>query len=131
MMSQDRPRTTRPKTRVLLSVPLSTEQKVELARLAGAKPVSAYARERLFPANDNEAPAQPARTRAPAKDTAALAKALALLGPVSSVLKSLAHAMASGALPFSPNTEAAILKACADITETKALLMKGLGIRER
>lgn len=109
----------------------SRKQRAELERRAAGRPIGPYLRTVLFPANDNEAPPQPTRTRAPAKDAAALAKALALLGPAATTLKFIAHGIASGALPLSPDTEAAVLKACADIRDAKALLMKALGIRER
>jgi hypothetical protein len=117
------------KARRTLSVPLTPEQIADLARRAGKRPLSAFVREHLFPANDNTRP-KPARPRR-AELAAFAAKVLALLGPVSTTLKSIAHAMASGVLPFAPDTEAAVLKACADIAEIKSLLMKALGVRER
>lgn len=131
MMPEQRPKSREGKTRRILSVPLSPEQKEELARRAGREPVSAYVRERLFPANDNDPAGKPARSRAPVKDAAALARLLALLGPAASALKDIAHRIASGLLPFEPDTEAALRKACADIAEMKKHLMKALGIRER
>lgn len=127
MMPEDRPLPKKPKTRRLLSVPLSPERHAELNRRAGRQPVSAYVRDLLFPANDN-APAR--RHRRTFKEAATLASVLALLGPVAQVLKQLAQGIASGILPFAPDTEAAILKACNDIAEMKALLMKTLGVRE-
>lgn len=117
------------KTRHILSVPVSPEQMADLARRAGRRPLSAFVRDHLFPANDNTPP-KPARAR-PTELAAFAAKVLAVLGPVSTTLKSIAHAMASGVLPFAPDTEAAVLKACADIAEIKSLLMKALGVRER
>lgn len=118
-----------PKTRQILSVPFTPEQVMQLAQRAGGRPLSAYVRDQLFPANDNTPP-KPARAR-PAEQAAFAAKVLAVLGPVSTTLKTIAHAMASGVLPFAPDTEAAVLKACADIAEMKTLLMKALGVRER
>ncbi|WP_083556553.1 hypothetical protein [Hyphomicrobium sp. NDB2Meth4] len=132
MMPEERPKQT--KARRILSVPLTPEQDAELERRAGRQSKSAYARERLFPANDNE-PAAKRRPRggAPVKDHAALAKVLALLGKsdAGSSLREMAGLARMGALPVTPETEAALLKACADISDLKALLMKGLGIRER
>lgn len=128
MMPKERPTTRQGKARKLLSVPLTPERHAELERRAGRQPVSAYVRGLLFPANDNS----PARKhRRTFKEAAALASVLALLGPVAQVLKQLAQGIASGLIPFEPDTEAAILKACRDIAEMKALLMKALGIRER
>lgn len=117
------------KMRQILSVPFTPEQMADLARRAGKRPLSAFVREHLFPANDNALP-KPARPK-PTELAAFAAKVLAVLGPVSTTLKSIAHAMASGVLPFAPDTEAAVLKACADIAEIKTLLMKALSFRER
>lgn len=100
----------------------------ELARRAGRLPVSAYARGQLFPANDNAPVAKP-RPRSPVK-AAFTAKVLATLGPIHTSLNAIADGLASGLLPFTPDTEAAVLKACADIAAMKSLLMKALGIRE-
>lgn len=117
------------KVRHILSVPLSPEQMAQLARRAGQRPLSAYTRDQLFPVNDNNPP-KSSRPRSAGREKFA-AKALALLGPTSTALKAITHAVASGLLPFAPDTEAAVLKACADIAEIKALLMKALGVRER
>lgn len=134
MMTEERPLPKPAKARKLLSVPLSPERHAELERLAGRQPVSAYVREQLFPANDN-APASKRQPRgmAPVKDHAALAKILAAMGKsdAGSSLRAMTHLARMGALPITPETEAAILKACADIADMKALLMKALGIRER
>jgi len=129
MMSEECPKPKDRKVRHILSVPFTPEQVADLARRAGRRPLSVFVRDQLFPANDN-APPKTARPRS-AEKLAFAAKILALLGPTYTALKSIAHATASGLLPFSPDTEAAILKACADIAEMKALLMKALGVRER
>lgn len=129
MMREPRPKPKKRKTRLILSVPMSPEQMAQLAHRAGGQPLSAYTRDQLFPANDNNAP-KSLRPRSPAKAVFA-AKALALLGPIASALHSIAHGIASGLLPYAPDTQAAVLKACADITDMKAVLMKALGIRER
>lgn len=128
-MPDQRPKYKERKTRHILSVPVSPEQMAQLAYRAGRQPLSAYAREQLFPANDNTPP-KSARPRSGQREALA-AKSLALIGLTASSLKAIASAMASGLLPFAPDTEAAVLKACAEITEIKSLLMKALGIRER
>lgn len=128
MMPEERPKPKATKPRHILSVPLSPEQRAELARRAGRNPISVYARGQLFPANDN-APVAKARPHSPEK-AAFAAKVLATLGPLHTSLTTIAHGLASGLLPFTPDTEAAILKACADIAAMKSLLMKALGIRE-
>lgn len=132
MMPKERPKQTRSQARNILSVPVSPEQRAELERRAGRRPISAYARDTLFPANDND-PAGKPRTHAKTsrKDVAALASVLGTLGPVANVLKQLTHGIASGVLPFAPDTEAAIMKACQDIADIKAMILKALGIRQR
>lgn len=128
-MREPRPNSKPVKARRILSLPLSPEQLIELARRAGRKPLSAYARDQLFPVNDNIAP----RVARPRSQTTAAyaARVLALLGPTASSLHSIAQGIASGLLPYAPDTEAAVLKACADVAEMKTVLIKALGIRER
>lgn len=121
-----------PKARCIISVPVSPEQKAELERRAGRRPISAYARDTLFPANDNT-PVKPRGSgRAPNKDRASMAAALAKIGQsdVAQNLRALTHLAKIGALPISPETEAALIKASADIADIKAHFMKALGIRE-
>jgi len=116
------------KSRRILSVPFTPEQMADLARRAGGRPLSAYARDQLFPANDN---IPPKRARPRSAERAALAsKLLAMLGPIHTALATIAQGLASGVLPVTPDTEAAVIKACADIAAMKSLLMKALGIRE-
>lgn len=128
-MPENRPKQT---SRVILSIPLTRDLKADLERRAGRLPLSAYARGMLFPANDNI----PRRARAhkySRKDQQALTAILARLGAmeVSASLHELARLARIGALPITPEVEAALLKACADIDAIKALLMKAIGIRER
>lgn len=129
-MPDERPTT---RSRHILSVPLKPDQHADLVRRAGREPVSAYARALLFPANDN-APSGPARTRTAlaVRDHVALASLLARIGQQDTAhsLRELAHLAKIGALPVSPEVEAAIAAANADIADIKALLMKALGIGE-
>ena len=129
MIPDPRPKQKGTKARHILSVPFTPEQIADLARRAGQRPLSAFVRDHLYPANDNNQP-RLARPRSREMELFA-AKALALLGPTATSLKSIAQAMSSGLVPFTPDTEAAIVKACADIAEIKTLLMKALRIRER
>lgn len=128
-MPDERPKQT---ARVILSIPLTPDLKADLERRAGRRPVSAYAREMLFPANDNS-PQKPRTARHGGKSRQALAALLAKLGATqtSSSLQELARFARLGALHLTPETEAAIQKACADIAEMKALLMKAMRVRER
>ena len=103
-------------------------------RRAGRQPLSAYARDQLFPANDNQPRLnRQVRGSAPVKGHAALAKILALLGrsEAGSSLRDLAALARLGALPITPETETALFKASVEISDIKALLMQALGVRER
>lgn len=134
MMPKERPmHRNRPKTRIILSVPVSPEQRAELERRAGREALSTYARGVLFPANDNEPVSPPRRIAAPLKDHAALASVLAKLGAsgIGPSLQEMARLSLLGALPLSPETEAALSQACNDVAAIKMLLMNALGIRER
>lgn len=129
MMPEPRPKQS---SRVILSIPLTRDLKADLERRAGRQPVSAYAREVLFPANDN-APRKARAPRRTASERTALATLLARFGASDACrnLHDLAGLARLGALPITPEVEAALLKACADITEIKTILMKALGLRER
>ena len=129
-MPQERPKKS---SRVILSIPLTPDHKADLELRAGAKPLSLYAREILFPANDNarigRRSARQSFSRKARQDSAAL---LAKLGQseMGASLRDL-HLLAKlGALPFTPETEAAIQQACADIADMKSMLMKALAVRE-
>lgn len=133
MMPDERPQQ-KSKPRILLSVPLEPEQKTELMRRAGRQPLSAYVRERLFAANDNApSKARQKRHSSPVKDHAALSALLAKMGKLDAAasLTDLARLARMGALPMSPETEAALNQACADVAAIKSLLMKALGVRQR
>lgn len=128
-MPVDRPKKT---SRVILSIPLTLDLKADLERRAGRQPVSVYARGVLFPANDN-APTNSRTARHYHRDRQALASLLARLGAMETAnnLQEMARFARLGALPLTPEVEAALLQACADIAGIKALLIKALGVRER
>lgn len=129
MMPENRPKQT---SRVILSIPLTPDLKADLERRAGRRPISAYARDVLFPANDN-APRKPRAPRHNRKDRQALAAILARIGSTESSgsLHEMAHLARLGALPMTPEVEATLLQACADIEAIKTLLMAAMGLRER
>ncbi|MEO1610036.1 MAG: hypothetical protein AAFR90_12030 [Pseudomonadota bacterium] len=113
-----------------LSLRLSPAQRRELERRAGKQPLSIYIRAQLFAANDN-APVSGKQDLV--NNRQALAQILAKLGQngIASNLKELADAARSGSLVLDEESNAALLKASADIAEIKALLMQSLGIKER
>lgn len=134
-MPEERPiSTVKPEPPRPFSLRLSDEERSTLAQQAGAQPLGRYVRERLFAANDNTIPARRGyRQRTPIKHDAALASVLAKLGQsgVVSSLNEIARLARLGALPLSPETEAALRDACRNVAEIKSLLMQALGIRER
>lgn len=119
-------------SRVILSIPLTHDLKSDLERRAGRQPVSAYARDLLFPANDN-APRKIRSARYSQKDRHALASVLAKLGAMetSASLLELTRLARLGALPVTPELEATLQQACTDLAAIKTLLTKALGLRER
>lgn len=87
-----------------------------------------YIHSRLF---DPGSPPSPRRRgKAPVKDQKALAQAIGLLGQsrLSSNLNQLARSANTGSLPFTPDTEAALLEAVAEIREIRRLLIEALNL---
>lgn len=111
------------------SLRLTFEQRARLERDAGDSSLSAYIQSRLFdPAN----PPPGRRGKRPVKDHQALAQVLGLLGQsrLSSNVNQLARSMNSGSLPFTPDTEAALVSAAADIQEIRRILIEALNLEE-
>ena len=111
-----------------LSIRLSAEERARLERDAAGLSLSAYIKERIFGV---DAPRRLVRGKAPVRDHQALGQLLALLGAsrLSSNLNQLARAAHVGALPVTPDTEAALQEACDEIASMRAMLMQGLGMR--
>jgi hypothetical protein len=88
--------------------------------------LSDYIRRQLL--GENVAARQPRRR--PVEDEEILSALLSGLGKsrLSSNLNQLARAVNSGSLPVSPETEKAILEACADIKTISNNLTKALGM---
>lgn len=111
----------------VIALRCSPEQRAELARRAAGQQLGSYLRAALFPANDN-APL-PKRRRQATKDDLALTKALLLLGQIAMHIRDQARAAElAGTSPEDDRHAEGIERQLAEI---KALLMKGLGIRER
>jgi hypothetical protein len=110
------------------SLRLSADQRRVLEVRAGRMPLGEYIRSQLFA---GDAPRPPSRRPRPVKDHKALAEVLARLGAsrLSSNMNQLARAANSGALPVTPETQAALRQACQDIAAMKALLMQALGFK--
>jgi hypothetical protein len=89
--------------------------------------LSSYIRWRLF---DPDTPPPRRRSTAPIKDHHAIAEVLAKLGQsrLSNNLNQLARSANSGSLPITPDTEAAIMAASAEITLMRQLLIAALNV---
>ncbi len=110
---------------VPFSMRLTRAQRRRLDMDAGAMTAGQYVRHCLF-----ENPTPQKRTfRRPVQDEQALTQVLGALGRsrLSSNLNQIAKAVHSGSLPVSPETEQAILAACAEVADMRALVVKALG----
>lgn len=118
-----------PKKPSPFSLRLTFEERAALEHDAADMPLGAYIRSRVF---DQSRPPRRTRGKRPVKDHAELAQLMAALGNsrLSSNVNQLAHAVNSGSLPVTPDTEKALLDACADITWMRIALMKSLGLYE-
>lgn len=105
---------------------MTAEEYQKLCEAAGSRTLSDYIRRQLL--GENVAPRQPRRR--PVEDAEILSALLSGLGKsrLSSNLNQLARAVNSGSLPVSPETEKAILEACADIKTLSNNLTKALGM---
>ena len=108
------------------SMRLTRAQRRKLGEDAAPMPVAEYVRSRLF---ENPAPLK--RTfRRPVQDEKALMQVLGALGRsrLSSNLNQLAKAVHSGSLPVTPETEKAIMEACAAVKDIRHDLVNALGL---
>ena len=105
---------------------MSAEEYQRLCEAAGSRTISDYIRRQLL--GNNVAPRAPRRR--PVEGDEILSIVLSELGRsrLSSNLNQLAKAVHSGSLPVSPETEKAILEACAEIKAMSNNLTKALGV---
>ncbi|WP_288805157.1 plasmid mobilization relaxosome protein MobC [uncultured Novosphingobium sp.] len=109
------------------SLRLTFEQRARLEADAAGMSLAAYIHWRLFD------PAQPPprqRGKAPVKDQEAIARVIGMLGQsrIANNLNQLARQANLGTLPVTPDTEAALAEAAADIAAMRAMLVKALGL---
>ena len=110
------------------SLRFTVEERQRLDADAGDLAIAEYIRSQLF-----QNPAKRLRPfRRPVQDGKALGEVLAALGRsrLSSNLNQLAKAVHSGTLPVTPETEAAILAACATVQQMSGQLVQALGLPE-
>jgi len=110
-----------------MSIRFSEPEKALLQRKAGSLPLGTYIREAVL--GPDASPRAP-RRQAPIKDGEALGRLLGLLGQsrLANNLNQLAKAVNTGSLPVTPETEADLNRACAEIAQMRDLLLKSLGI---
>lgn len=109
------------------SLRLTFEERARLEAAAKGAPLGAYIRAALF---DRELPKPQRRRRQGVADQRELARVLAALGAsrLSANVNQLAKAVNIGALPVTPETEAELQQACAEIREMRGALMAALGL---
>src|SRR5262245_16311748 len=105
------------------SLRLTFEERARLEYEAGDQPLGAYIRSRLF---DDTQPRQRRRGKRPVKDHQILARLLGDIGRarLANNLNQLARCANSGSLPVTPETEAALRSACAEIHALRKNLLQ-------
>ena len=108
------------------SLRLTFEERARLDAMAGDRPLGSFIRNKLL---GDEVDKRAVRSRRPAADKQALARALSLLGQsrLSSNMNQIAKAVHLGTLPVGPDLEAELSAACADIREMRDALIAALG----
>lgn len=119
----------RKKTPPPFSLRLTAEERAELERRAGSKPLGQFIREQCL---GKAAQPRSGKSRRAKVDHALFGQALALLGAsrLSSNMNQIAKAAHMGALPVTPELSADLDSACAEITLMRRVLVQALG-RER
>ena len=108
------------------SLRLSFDEKAALLDAANGVPLGAYIKAKLF---GEELEKVRRRNTNPVQDHQELGRILGSLGAsrLSQNLNQLARAANRGALPVSPDVEAELKQACADIAAMRDALMRALG----
>jgi hypothetical protein len=112
------------------SLRLTFAERAKLERDAAGMSLGAYIRARLL---DPDTIAPRKRGKFPVKDHQALAQLLGLLGQsrLANNVNQLAKAANSGSLPVTPDTEAALLTAVAEVSHMRQLLIQALDLEAR
>lgn len=106
------------------SLRLTFEERAALHKMAGDMPLGAYIKAVLF----DGAPHNVKRGKSRVSDPELLGRALGQIGKsrLSQNVNQLAKAVNMGALPVTPETEADLKQACADIAAMREELMRAL-----
>jgi hypothetical protein len=112
------------------SLRLTFEERARLERDAAGMSLGAYVRWRVF---DPDKPPPRRRNKTPVKDHQAICQVLARLGQsrISSNLNQLARAANSGSLALTPETQAVLNEANAEIGMIRTMLVSALGMEAR
>ncbi len=108
------------------SLRLTFEERALLEKQAAGMSLGAYIRSQIL--GDDVTPRR-TRGKFPVKDHAALGRVLAQLGAsrLSANVNQLAHAVNTGILPVSPETDEYLQEACEAIVEIRSALLEALG----
>lgn len=106
---------------------LTFEQRAKLEADAAGMSLASYIHWRLF---DPDQPPPRQRGKAPVKDQEAIARVIGMLGQsrIANNLNQLAKQANLGTLPVTPDTEAALCEAAADIAAMRDMLVRALGL---
>ncbi|WP_439573920.1 plasmid mobilization protein [Phreatobacter sp.] len=121
------PKVQKKRTAAPLSIRFTDAEKALLKEKAGDVSVGAYIRQTVL-----EGDSAPRRTRkSPLRDAEPLGRLLALLGQsrLANNLNQIAKGVNQGSLPVSPEVEADLRQACADVFEMRSLLVRALGLK--
>lgn len=110
------------------SLRLSFEERKRLENDAVGMSLGEYIRQRLF---DESFPKRNTRGKFPVKDHKILSQVLGELGAtrLSSNMNQIAYSLNIDSFELTPETQAVLLEACADINEMRRMLVKALGLK--
>lgn len=107
------------------SIRLSEDERQALELAAGTRPLGTYIRSLIL-----DGPPRRTRTRRPAADRVAMGRLLALMGRsrFGPGLADLAAAVRLGTVDLTPELQAQVEVACADIREVRTLLLRAMSL---
>ena len=110
------------------SIRLSEEDRARLSYEAAGAPLGAYIKAKVLA---DAAPLRARRTGHSIEDRKALARIIAILGrsDLFAMLNAMAEAAACGSLLITPDTEAELAGALADVRDMRTLLIEALGLK--